>query len=654
MKTERTQKMIINKEDQYDNRKILVPDSQVYFEGNISNLVGHVFVKNSKKIPVEFNEDLFKKLKHAGQNSKNEKAIALTYADLTKNKYGKTEGLLEWQIPKEEKGTLKPAGCYIASNEPENTYIKTAPRCGVNTKYVDPLIDAWTRQLRQPVIIVNDVLTQPDVKMLKKRHYQTNITSDQDGYPLKRQFIDFLPYIFQCYLQKQNTQCIDYLNNLVKTLFDQSSPLKFAFYGHQFIFSVLMYFEHLQTKLTYDLKQCKTLAKQITIYNKYYRKATLYDFNRFLQTALMERIETKNVENLTKFWKIEINKKIDNPTMFAVFIMLTKDYEKNPLAQREAQMITNMGNMSLQDTMFCQMSKQINTFMLTQSTDYQKPLIIDPYSFTMGKQITLKFMNLNANDVIAISDDENTVKIKLNQDKIVMIPIEQFNSLSSLTIKPESQKGVKFNLDFIDPKYSLPKEVQLISTNLQCNTYKIDLYKSFKPLYLQVSGVFYRQYSNFIIDMMYQATANISYLYDCKKVKRPLKYVFELDEIQFDIDKLNLDNLPLYLSAGLGQDIQFTLIDYGELSKHFNMSVIDANCFKIEMDNNKDDQTIVEKADDFKVIGGKYQQYWNMPYWSMYSFLMRSKKDVNKNDHFKESDRMSRTIEELIRKAKQK
>lgn len=41
--------MIINENDRKNNDKILVPDSQVHFEGDISNLVGHVFVKNSKK-----------------------------------------------------------------------------------------------------------------------------------------------------------------------------------------------------------------------------------------------------------------------------------------------------------------------------------------------------------------------------------------------------------------------------------------------------------------------------------------------------------------------------------------------------------------------------------------------------------------------------
>ena len=88
--------MIINENDRKNNDKILVPDSQVHFEGDISNLVGHVFVKNSKKIPIEFNEKILKKLRHARQGShiREEKEVALTYADLTKNKYGKAEGLL--------------------------------------------------------------------------------------------------------------------------------------------------------------------------------------------------------------------------------------------------------------------------------------------------------------------------------------------------------------------------------------------------------------------------------------------------------------------------------------------------------------------------------------------------------------------------------
>ena len=650
--------MIINKEDQCNNRKILVPDSQVHFEGNISNLVGHIFVKNSKKIPIEFNEELFKKLKHVGQNSKNEKAIALTYADLTKNKNGKAEGLLEWWIPKEEQDTLKPAGCYIASNEPENTYVKTAPRCGVNVKYVDPLVDAWTRQLRQPVIIVNDVLAQPNIKLiklLKKRHYQTNIADDQDGYPLKRQFIDFLPYIFQCYLQKQNTQCMDYLNNLAKVLFKQDSPLKFAFYGHQFIFSVLMYFEHLQTKLDYDLKHCTMLAKQIAIYNKYYRKATLSEFNKFMQTDLTERIETKDVKALAKFWKFEINEEIDQPTFFSVFVMLSKNYEKNQLEQREAQIITNMGKINLQDVMFEQMSKLVNTFILAQNTDCQNPLIIDPYSFTLGKQITLKFDALKANDIINVTDNEKSVKITLNEHKIATIPLEQFNDISDLTIKMPKQES--FELDLIMPDYQLPKNIQLISTNLKCHLTKdkkivdINLYQRFDPLYLLISTVFYHKYSNFIIDMMYQTTVNIAYSNNCKKTKRPFKYVFKLDKMEFDIDQLDLSNLPIHLAAGIGQDIQFTLIDYGELSKHFNMEVIKANCIEIDIDNAENSKTLAEKTDDFKVISGKYQQYWNMPYWGMYDFLMKPKKE---NQPVNVSDRMGKTIEDLIQKAQQK
>ena len=133
--------MIINKKDQEDNAKILVPDEQIHFDGDISNLVGHVFIKNTKKVPIEFNEEILNKLRHNDERFKNEKSVALTYADLTKKYFGKTKGLIKWTIPDEEKNTLKPAGCYIASNFPENTYVKTKPRQARYLRYAEPLLD---------------------------------------------------------------------------------------------------------------------------------------------------------------------------------------------------------------------------------------------------------------------------------------------------------------------------------------------------------------------------------------------------------------------------------------------------------------------------------------------------------------------------------
>lgn len=651
--------MIINENDRKNNDKILVPDSQVHFEGDISNLVGHVFVKNSKKIPIEFNEKILKKLRHARQGShiREEKEVALTYADLTKNKYGKAEGLLEWWIPKEEQDTLKPAGCYIASNEPENTYVKTAPRCGVKGMYTEPLIDAWTRQLKQPIIIVNDVLTEPDVSKLNKRHYQTNvIANSKSGSAIRYKFIDFLPYIFQCFLQKQDTACLNYLNSLVKSLFNESSPLKFAFYGHQFIFSVLMYFEHLQTELEYELKHTKNLAQQIAIYDKYYKKSTLNELNKFMQNVLSKPIEKADFQKLVNFWKLNLDENTESPSTFTAFVLLAQNYEGNKLSTNEAQMIINMGNIALQDAMFYDMRKQIKTIILAQTTDYQNPLIIDPYSFTTGRQLTLKFDDLKENDKIVITDGEKSMRADLNNNKITMILLDQFKDSSNITIKTPNND---FDLSFFDPDCSLPENVQLVSTNLQYSFTKdhqiacIDLYKYFRPLYLQISGVFYKKYSNFIIDMMYQSTADIAYSNNCENTKRPVKYLLDMDKMVLDIEQLNLDRFPLYLTAGLGQNIQFTIIDYGELSKYFNMDVIKANCNEIKISNIPNNRVISERANKFEVAYGHYQQYSNMPYWLAYEFLLKSKKDSNKTLIPKQANKMRQTFEDLIHKAQQ-
>lgn len=626
--------MIINKKDQEDNTKILVPDEQIHFDGDISNLVGHVFIKNNKKVPIEFNEEILNKLRHNDEHFKNEKSVALTYADLTKKHFGKTEGLIKWTIPDEEKDTSKPAGCYIASAFPENTYIKTKPRQATYLRYAEPLLDVWTRQLNQPTI-VNTSLYQVKLATLKKRHYQTNIVKEHAPFEFK--FIDFMPYIFQCYLKKDYNRCLDYLRQLAKSIFKTNSPIEMMFFANAFIFSALTYFEHLQNELE-NKQNNQTLSKQIETDAEISKKATLYNLYKFTSKVLTNKIEQSKYSKILESYGLKPLDNLDSITTFTLFVLLKQSLTKNKdnPGVDIAQLLMNMGQPELSDAMFFKMYDIFKNFCATQTSDMYSPLIVNPINIAIGKQIIFKLDNLDKDYFYTLTDGRNTTKTSFYQDMLVFnvnnLDLNK-NSFNCLTLKKENNKEsvILAQVNLSDENYKLPNNIKLVTTNI---------HENFEPIYLQLYPFMYTTYTNFVIDMLYNGISQENYLNNSDaKPFRSTKYLLDLDRLANM--NIHLDNLPTYLAAGLGQRIEFTLIDDNNYAQEYGLDMIHANAIQINMD----------QGFDFEVENGDYSQYSNMPYWSLYEYQSKHNKQTQYQKATIGKNRMGRLFEKLIKEA---
>lgn len=626
--------MIITKQDQEDNAKILVPDEQIHFDGDISNLVGHVFIKNTKKVPIEFNEEIFNKLKHNDERFKNEKSVALTYADLTKKHFGKTEGLIKWTIPDEEKDTSKPAGCYIASTFPENTYVKTTPRQATYLRYAEPLLDIWTRQLNQPTM-VNTSLYQVKLATLKKRHYQTNIVKEHAPFEFK--FIDFMTYIFQCYLKKDYNKCLDYLRQLAKSIFKTNSPIEMMFFTNAFIFSALTYFEHLQNELE-NKQNNQTLSKQIETDAEISKKATLYNLYKFTSKVLTNKIEQSKYSKILESYGLKPLNNSNDITTFTLFVLLKQSLTKNKdnPGVDIAQLLMNMGQPELSDAMFFKMYDIFKNFCATQTSDMYSPLIVNPINIAVGKQIIFKLDNLDKDYFYTLTDGRNTIKTSFYQDMLVFnvnnLDLNK-NSFNCLTLKKENNKEsvILAQLNLSDENYKLPNNIKLVTTNI---------HENFKPIYLQLYPFMYTTYTNFVIDMLYNGISQENYLNNSDaKPFRSTKYLLDLGRLANM--NIHLDNLPTYLAAGLGQRIEFTLIDDNNYAQEYGLDMIHANAIQINMD----------QGFDFKVENGDYSQYSNMPYWSLYEYQLKHNKHTQYQKATLGKNRIDRLFEKLIKEA---
>lgn len=104
---------------------------------------------------------------------------------------------------------------------------------------------------------------------------------------------------------------------------------------------------------------------------------------------------------------------------------------------------------------------------------------------------------------------------------------------------------------------------------------------------------------------------------------------------------IHLDNLPTYLAAGLGQKIEFTLIDDNNYAQDYGLDMIHANAIQINMD----------QGFNFKVENSDYNQYSNMPYWSLYEYQSKHNKQTQYQKATIGKNRMGRLFEKLIKEA---
>lgn len=190
----------------------IVPDNKVHFDIDVTSLLSHLMIRqtpglNGKDNKVhfdnKFSQSLFDlaKLPHQSHIRKLYNASKLPYNP--DHAFGKTPGNTvkdvinhTWYVPDyEDPKSQDPAGIYIVSTRPENTVLISETRGGKGQKYIEPILDVWSRQKVLPNIVVTDLkmeLLRMSLKTFTIRGYNVkalNLLTDS-----KTDAINFLGY----------------------------------------------------------------------------------------------------------------------------------------------------------------------------------------------------------------------------------------------------------------------------------------------------------------------------------------------------------------------------------------------------------------------------------------------------------------------------
>ena len=169
----------------------IVPDTKVHFDTDVTAVLSHVMLRNTVQVHgkdgnVHFDNDFSEKMFDiAGLPNNNQVRKLLDPAKLLYNpnhKHGKLDEATvldlinhHWYVPEyEDPDSQDPAGGYIVSTAPENTIVVAQTRGGKGQKYINIIIDIWSRQKKLPNIIMTDLkmeLLKMNLKMLNIRGY---------------------------------------------------------------------------------------------------------------------------------------------------------------------------------------------------------------------------------------------------------------------------------------------------------------------------------------------------------------------------------------------------------------------------------------------------------------------------------------------------
>lgn len=201
----------------------IAPDEKVHADIDVTALLSHLNFKDSHSVrgkdgkvhfDNKFGDELFDTA-----SLPNNKKVRIFY-DTAKlaynpnNEYGKAKGKTvkdyinsNWYVPSYEDGTQDPAGAYIVSTSPENTVVVSETRGGKGIKYIEPILDLWSREKHQPNLVITDLkmeLLRMYLRTFTLRGY--NVKSLNLMVPSQTDAINFIGYAVEAAIRGDITQ----------------------------------------------------------------------------------------------------------------------------------------------------------------------------------------------------------------------------------------------------------------------------------------------------------------------------------------------------------------------------------------------------------------------------------------------------------------
>lgn len=216
----------------------IAPDNKVHFSIDVTALLSHLMIKDTRRIKgldgrVHFDEGFAQQLfdvaslPHTNPPRKLYDAAQLLYNP--ENAYSKhVKGRTvqdainnSWHIPDyEDLNSQDPSGIYIVSTGPENTILVSETRGGKGQKYIEPILDVWSRQDKKPNIVVTDLKMELLCMMLKTftiRGY--NVKSLNLLVESKTDAINFIGYAADAAIRGNVTKMEELVSNIADIYF---------------------------------------------------------------------------------------------------------------------------------------------------------------------------------------------------------------------------------------------------------------------------------------------------------------------------------------------------------------------------------------------------------------------------------------------------
>lgn len=201
----------------------IAPDEKVHADIDVTALLSHMNFNNRHGVhgkdgkvhfDTKFGNSLFDA---ASLPNDTENRIIYDTSKLAynpNNAYGKAKGKTvkdyinsNWYVPEYEDGTQDPAGAYIVSTSSENTIVVSETRGGKGIKYIEPILDLWSRQKHQPNLVITDLkmeLLRMYLRTFTLRGY--NVKSLNLMVPSQTDSINFIGYAVEAAIKGDITQ----------------------------------------------------------------------------------------------------------------------------------------------------------------------------------------------------------------------------------------------------------------------------------------------------------------------------------------------------------------------------------------------------------------------------------------------------------------
>lgn len=485
----------------------LIPDHSTPVKQDVSALIGYSLVKPGKKLPIEFDQENSQKLikNHYPANSLTKNIINPAWTNHSKT---------------------KPTGVYLGCSNLNNIILNAPKRSGLLLKYLNPLLDIFSRQTNRPNVIISLGMSQTTESaytlspIFKKRGYNTN---SKPSHPPVLSYLDLMPLAFEYYylndqtkfeqLSSQIAECI--LNNQVtkqKTTQDIIT---------QSVFNLLF---QIITSFYFDSIIAKLQDKHNLRYEDFAGQATLVKTVNFFTDKLTKTIFTKQevIELLAEYHLKPVSPLTEiSYTLFEVLIMLKSlvNPNNNRLALLHGYFASQESLTALNHVFSKQLNQNLANLSLTDQAAFTPDLIGNSLNKTLILKLKPKYWH---NYSIAISQ-QTEQEYQLNQNhylQISLINLANLNYHQPFTIKLTNKTDKSVITEQLALNKSLSDSKIIDQAIWHLDNRPFILFNTVLPITMQN-----QQYNIDIINVLYQTLTDFA----PNKLQRSFKNISQID-----------------------------------------------------------------------------------------------------------------------------